>query len=314
MTGIPDRPAARIVVVCGPTASGKSELAAAMAEALGGEVIGADSRQVYRHLEIGTAKPSAELRRRVAHHLLDVVDPDQRFDAADWRDLADAAIRNISERGRHAIVCGGTGLYLRSLLRGLVEGPSASAALRSSLEAEERERSGSLHRRLAVVDPAAAQRIHPNDRVRVIRALEVYELTGEALSVRHGRHALGENRYDALVLEVQRPVAELEVRIKERAHAMVDSGLVEEVRRLGQRFDLEAKAFTAIGYREARECVLGRMAHADVAPAVARSTQAYAKRQRTWLRGQMETIAVLPNDLERALEMGRAFLRPVATK
>ena len=285
-------PSARIIVICGPTAAGKTELAARLAERLGGEVIGADSRQVYRYMDIGTAKPAAELRARIPHHLLDVVDPDQSFDVAHWRALALAAITETHGRRQVAIVCGGTGLYLRSLLQGLFNGPPADAALRERLAAEEQVAPGSLHRRLLEVDPESGARIHPNDVLRTVRALEVGELTGAPLSAWHARHRLAERDFEALVLEVAVAKDELQRRIDERAARMVTEGLLDEVRALGERFDLDAKAFSAIGYREARDCLRGRLAERDLAAAVARATRAYAKRQLVWLRGQMSTLAI----------------------
>jgi len=298
----------RILVVCGPTASGKTGLAIELAIQLDAEIIGADSRQVYRHMDVGTAKPSAEEQRRVRHHLIDVVEPDQPFDVADWRGLAHAALADITARGHVAIVCGGTGLYLRSLLKGLFAGPPADATLRRSLEAEEARKKGVLHERLSAVDPASAARIHPNDVLRLVRALEVYERSGEPLSAWHERHRLAEQPFEALVLEVVRPAQELRARIDARALAMVEAGIVEEVRRLGETYDLDTKAFSAIGYREAIDCLRGRLTVEDLSPAIARATRAYAKRQRVWLRGQMSTEPVYPQDVEEVLAKARHFL------
>lgn len=299
---------ARVVVVCGPTASGKTGLAVELAVRIGGEILGADSRQVYRYMDVGTAKPTPEERQRARHHLVDIVDPDEPFDVADWRARALDALADIRARGRVAIVCGGTGLYLRSLLRGLFAGPPADEALRRSLAAQEVRAPGSLHARLVEVDPASAARIHPNDTVRVIRALEVYEGSGEPLSAWHERHRLSEQPFDALVIEVVRPREELAERIAARARTMVEDGIVEEVRRLGERFDLESKAFSAIGYREARDCLGGRLSREQLAAAIERATRAYAKRQGVWLRGQMSTVPVEADDVESALGRTREFL------
>jgi tRNA dimethylallyltransferase len=298
----------RVVVVCGPTASGKSDLAVELALGLGGEIVGADSRQVYRYMDVGTAKPSAQARRRVRHHLVDVVDPDKPFDVSDWRSLALVALEEIEERGRVSIVCGGTGLYLRSLLRGLFAGPPADLALRRALVAEESQPSGALHARLANIDPVSAARIHPNDTLRVVRALEVHQLSGEPLSAWHERHRLAEEPFDALVLEVVRPAAQLRARIEARAQAMAEAGILEETRRLGASYDLGSKAFSAIGYREAKDCLCGRLAEADLGASIARATRAYAKRQKVWLRGQMTTIQVGADDVAAALALAERFL------
>ena len=162
------------VAIVGPTAAGKSALALALAEAIGGEIVSADSRQIYRHLDIGTAKPSAAVRARVPHHLLDVAAPDEPFDAARYRRLALEQVCAIHARGRPVVICGGTGLYVRALLRGLFQGPAAAPALRRELRAlEESGGPGTLHCRLAALDPATAARLHARDLVRVVRALEV---------------------------------------------------------------------------------------------------------------------------------------------
>jgi len=297
-----------VLVVCGPTAVGKTELAAELAERFGGEVVGADSRQVYRGMDVATAKPSSELRARIPHHLVDIVDPDESFDVATWRRAALDALADIASRDRVAIVCGGTGLYLRSLLFGLFDGPPADAALRERLTDEERKRPGTLHSRLAEVDPSSALKIHPNDLVRIVRALEVFETTGDTLAAWHARHGLAERPFDALVLEVTLPREDLRRRIDVRATAMVAAGLLDETRALGRRYDLDLKAFSAIGYREARACLRGDLAEDALAGAVARATRAYAKRQRVWLRGQMSTVAVPSGDLVLALRGAGEFL------
>lgn len=303
-----------VVVVCGATATGKSDLAVAIAESLGGEVVGADSRQVYRYLDAGTAKPSAALRSRVRHHVIDVVDPDEDFDVSAWRRLATDAIEKISARGSIPVVCGGTGLYLRSLLRGLFAGPAADSSLRAALVAEEEAQPGILHERLCRFDPAAARRIHANDRIRVVRALEVLALTGRPLSEWHDEHALGDRHVNALVLEAVRGTDELRDRIGQRSREMVGAGLVEEVETLSRRFDLDTKPFSAIGYREARACLRGALPAAELPEAIAASTRAYAKRQRVWLRGQMDAKPVEPDDAETAIALCREFLRAVATR
>jgi tRNA dimethylallyltransferase len=248
-------------------------------------------------MDVATSKPSAELRGRIPHHLIDIVDPDQPFDVADWRHRALDSLADIASRGRVAIVCGGTGLYLRSLLFGLFDGPPADAALRERLAGEERKRAGTLHSRLAEVDSASAARIHANDLVRLVRALEVFETTGDTLTAWHARHGLAERPFDTLVLEVTLPREDLHRRIDARAKSMVAAGLLDEVRALGRRYDLDLKAFSAIGYREARACLRGDLAEDALASAVARATRAYAKRQRVWLRGQMSTVPVPTGDL-----------------
>lgn len=298
----------RVLVVAGATACGKSELAVVLAEAVGAEIVGADSRQVYRYMDVGTAKPPAELRARVRHHLIDVVDPDADYDVAAWRRDALSALADIHARGCAAIVCGGTGLYLRSLEHGLFAGPQADPALRRRLELEEAQAPGILHARLARVDPPSAARIHANDRVRLTRALEVFEATGRPLSVWLAEHGLSERPFVTLTLEVEVSREQLRERIEARSRAMVEAGLVEELASLYARgYGPSTRAFQAIGYREAGLCLAGALPRPGLAEAIGRATNQYAKRQRTWLRGQADTVKVVRGDAQEALRLARKF-------
>ena len=298
----------RVLVVAGATASGKSELAVEIAEAIGGEIVGADSRQVFRYMDVGTAKPSHEQRSRVPHHVVDVVDPDQNYDVAAWRSAAMTALADIHARGRSALVCGGTGLYLRSLTRGLFAGPPADAELRARLESEEAEHPGVLHARLRELDPASARRIHANDALRLVRALEVHATTGRPLSAWLGEHGLSEKPFDTLTLEINVDRESLRERIAARSRAMVEEGIIEELSSLHARgFPSSARAFDAIGYRQAEQCLAGNLARDNLAEAIHVATVQYAKRQRTWLRGQAETVKVAPGDAASALRLARAF-------
>jgi len=309
----PDRPLpAGVIVISGPTAAGKTDLAAALARALDAEIVGADSRQVYRHMDAGTAKPSADLRAEIPHHLVDIVEPDAVFDVARWRALALEALRDIEARGRRAIVCGGTGLYVRSLTRGLFRGPAGDARLRARLENEEALAAGALHARLAAVDPESAERIHPNDKVRTIRALEVLELTGRPISAWHREHALAERPFATLVFGIAIDREELARRIEARSRAIVAAGIVQELAQLRLRFPPDLPAFDAIGYREAAACLEGVLPVEDLAPAIARSTRAYAKRQLVWDRGQSTAIPVGAADPRTAIEKAVRFLESVA--
>src|SRR5438874_283585 len=222
----------RLVCIVGPTASGKSALALDLAERLGAEIVSADSRQIYRDLDIGTAKPTAAERARIRHHCLDLVAPDEAFDAARFRDAARAAIADIARRGHAALVVGGTGLYVRALLRGLCPAPPRAPALRATLAQED---APALHRRLGVLDPVAAARIAPTDARRIVRALEVALVSGVPLSRWQAEHRLAEPAYDALVIGLARPTAELDARIAARARAMLEAGFLDEVRALGRR-------------------------------------------------------------------------------
>src|SRR5207248_1746729 len=193
----------RVVVICGPTASGKTALAVELAEKLGGEIVSADSQQCYRGLDAATAKPTREERARAPHHLVDVAEPEEQLDAAAFVRMADAAIADLSRRGKAVVVAGGTGLWVRALLRGLLPAPGRSAEFRAALRRDEEALGlAALHERLARVDPAAARAIRPSDRVRIERALEVHALTGRRLSQMQEDHGFAEERYAALVLHL----------------------------------------------------------------------------------------------------------------
>jgi tRNA dimethylallyltransferase len=278
----------RLIAVAGPTASGKSALALRLAAARGGEIVSCDSLQVYRGLDIGSAKPTRAERDAVPHHLLDVVDPDQDFSAADYARRARAAVADIAARGRTPIVAGGTGLYLRALLHGLFEGPARDEPLRRRLEAiADRRGDARLHGMLARVDPEAAARIEPRDRVRVVRALEVYRATGRPIGEhqRAGSGALAGFDTRVLVLDPGRDA--LRPRVEARADAMLAAGLVEETRALLARYP-GARPLDAIGYRQAAAVVRGESDEAKARRDMVVETMRYAKRQRTWFRHQQD--------------------------
>ena len=278
---------ARVLAIVGPTASGKSALALRVAAEHGGEIVSCDSLQVYRGLDIGSAKPTAPERRAVRHHLLDVVSPDEEFSAADYARLARAAIDDVLGRGRLPIVAGGTGLYLRGLRRGLFAGPARDALLRARLEAIARGRGdASLHRMLARVDPEAARRIEPRDRVRVVRALEVYHASGRTLTAHHLADAPSGDDRRWLVVGLDPPRESLRAAVEERTRAMVEAGLVAEVRALLERFPGDPRPLRAIGYRQAAEVVRGALTVEQAQRDIVKETMQYAKRQRTWFRHQ----------------------------
>ncbi|HEY2386678.1 MAG TPA: tRNA (adenosine(37)-N6)-dimethylallyltransferase MiaA [Candidatus Binatia bacterium] len=301
----------RVLALVGPTASGKTEVALALAERLGAEIVGADSRQVYRYLDIGTAKPSAAERARVGHHMVDVAEPDEIFDAARFRRAALAAIDDIASRGRPVIVCGGTGLYLRALLRGLFPAPPRAPELRARLHALEEREPGALHRRLARVDPDAAARLHPNDLLRVVRALEVEALTGRPISAWQGEHRFPGGELDALVLGCHRPADELAARIEARCDAMLAAGLLDEIAALWARgFGAELPSMQSVGYREMGAHLSAQRAAgaADLAAArgaFVRATRRLAKRQRTWF-GAERAIEWFHPEQERDALVARA--------
>lgn len=278
----------RLVAVVGPTASGKSALALRVAQEHGGEIVSCDSLQVYRGLDIGSAKASPEERALVPHHLLDVAEPDQGFSAADYARLASAVIREITARGRLPVLAGGTGLYLRALLSGLFEGPSRDEALRARLERmAERFGDARLHRLLLRVDPPAASRLAARDRVRVVRALEVYLASGRPISEHHrARPDAPLSGYRVLRVGLDPGREALRARIEARADAMLRAGLVEETRALLARYPDVPRPLQAIGYREAARVARGESGVAEARRDMVAATMRYAKRQRTWFRHQ----------------------------
>jgi tRNA dimethylallyltransferase len=253
-------------------------------------------------MDIGTAKPSVEERRRVPHHLFDVVTPDVRFDASRYRDLARAAVADVAARGRLPIVVGGTGLYIRALAGGLFRGPAASPRLRRALEAIEASAPGALHRWCRRLDPAIAARVHEHDRVRLVRALEVALVSGRSISSQQQAHAFAERFGTMRYLVLDPGVAPLAERIRSRTTALFERGLVEEVRALHERgYGPELPALRSIGYLEAGRVVRGECSVAQATVDVVRSTTRFAKRQRTWFRAEREAIWVRPDERDRAL-------------
>ncbi len=285
----PSRPASPppLLLVVGPTAAGKSALATALCERLGGEVVSADSVQVYRGFDIGSAKPSREERARLPHHLLDVRDPDDPLHAGDFARLADEAIARITARGRLPVVVGGTGLWIRALLRGLVPLPPPDPGLRARLAAEADRLGGeAMHRRLARIDPLAAARIHPKDRVRLLRALEVFEQTGRPLGELQREHAMGAPRYPHRVLYVDLPRETLDARIARRIDGFLAAGWLEETRQLLHRWGPRVRPMHSVGYRQMAEHVRGETPLETARERAIVATRRYARRQRTWWRGE----------------------------
>ncbi len=297
-----------MIVLAGPTASGKTDLSVALAEIIGAEIVSADSRQVYRRLDAGTAKPSASLRARARHWMIDCADPSEAFDAARWAKEASAATRDIRARGKIPLVCGGTGLYLRALLDGLSPLPPRDETLRARLTAEADSLGrNTLHARLAAADPEAAAGIAPANLQRVLRALEVLELTGKPISTswREGRNG-GIRASLTLRLELPPPLSR--ERIEARAREMWPNMLAEVRALVPSAYRGDEPGFTSLGYREALACARGETTSADGLAELIRATAAYAKRQRTWFKHQLdaETLdaaAGAPTLLRRALEL-----------
>lgn len=276
-----------LLVLVGPTAAGKSALAMQLARLERGELVSADSVQVYRGVDIGSAKPSAAEQAEIPHHGIDLVDPGADFDAHAWARHADAAIEAIRSRGAHPIVVGGTGLYVRALLHGLSRVPPISEAVRAEVRRALDERGApALHEALAQVDPAAAARIEPTDPQRIGRALEVYRETGRTLSSFQAEHGFREQRHRALVIGLWPPREVLYGRIEARVHRMIAAGWVEEVRQLLAAGVPEGcAALSALGYREVVAHLRGEISAERLPEAIALGHRRYARRQLTWFRG-----------------------------
>jgi tRNA dimethylallyltransferase len=301
----------RLVVIVGPTGAGKTHLAMHLAERAGGEVVSADSQQVYAGMDIGTGKVTAAERARVPHHVVDVVRPDEDMTAQRFVELADRAIADAWVRGKHVIVCGGTGLYVRALLLGLFAGPPASPELRAELAERARVHgTPSLHAELAQVDATAAARIERNDAKRIIRALEVFLVTGEPLSAHQAKHdhRSAPPRYAARLVGVAPARDALYQAIDRRVDAMIVAGLEREVAELRTRgYRPPLRSQQAIGYAELHGAADGRVERARAIELIKRNSRHYARRQLSWYRAD-EAIAWHPDpaavdlaDLERYL-------------
>ncbi|HBF42480.1 MAG TPA: tRNA (adenosine(37)-N6)-dimethylallyltransferase MiaA [Desulfobacteraceae bacterium] len=300
----------KAVVIAGPTASGKTSLSVDLALALEGEIINADSMQVYRGMDIGTAKPSIQERGNIHHHLLDIVDPDEEFNAATYRNMALPIVDDINRRGKVCFIVGGSGLYIKGLMEGLFECPPVNMKLRESLRREcEMLGSARLHYRLSIIDPECACKIHPNDKVRITRALEIVHLTNRCPSELSRVHGFGDKKINALkfCLEVDRE--ELYNNINVRSVAMVEGGLAEETEILLKKgYSPDLKPMRAIGYRHMVKYLKGDWSYKEAINNIQIDTRRYAKRQLTWFSGDSGFTWIAPENIDFALRSIRVFV------
>ncbi len=276
-----------MVALIGPTAIGKTDLSLRLAQELNGEIIGVDSVQVYKRLDIGSAKPTREERSQVVHHLIDEIEPDEPFDAADFVRRARGLIKNMVKRGKVPLLVGGTGLYLKALLEGLAPCPGGDPLVRERLDSIRKEYGlERLYHMLADVDPETAGRIHPNDKARIIRALEVFEITGKPISAWHKKtYVDGGQVIPCIKVGLVRPRKELYDRIEKRVDQMMKEGFLEEVRSiLESGFSPELKPLQSLGYRHMILHLSGKCSIEEAVRLLKRDTRRYAKRQLTWFR------------------------------
>ena len=291
----------KIIAVAGPTASGKSALALELCKRLGGELVSLDSMQIYKGLDIGTAKPTKAEQAEVRHHMIDICDPREKFSAADFAERAHGVIADIRSRGKRVLLCGGTGLYLDTVLGRLDFGEiESNEKLRRDLIAfAEKNGADALYERLVKIDPQAAEKIHKNNVRRVARAIEIYELTGKT-KTEHDREAISDSPYDSLIIGLDYNDREvLYSRINRRVDLMIDAGLETEVRSLLSEGSLSADstAGQAIGYKEMLGYVAGEYTLEDAIEKIKLGTRRYAKRQLTWLRRNPEINWLYPDRL-----------------
>ncbi|MBF0117811.1 MAG: tRNA (adenosine(37)-N6)-dimethylallyltransferase MiaA [Desulfobacterales bacterium] len=286
----------KIIVICGPTATGKTKIAIELAKSFGGEIINADSMQVYRHMDIGTAKPSIEEQNQIKHHLIDIVNPDEQFDAAKFASLSSSIIFDLNQKGIIPFVVGGTGLYIKSLIYGIFKQDQIIPDIRERLR-QEIFMFGApyLHNKLNMCDPESAKKIHPNDSVRILRAMETFESTGKKISEYHINHGFRETRFEALKIGLFIERTNLYERINNRVERMIEMGFLNEVEKLlNMGYSENLKPMQSIGYKHLTDYLKGRISFDEAVITLKRDTRRYAKRQLTWFNADPDIIWVNP--------------------
>ena len=300
----------KVIVICGPTGIGKTWVGIRLAEKLGGEIISADSMQIYRYMDIGTAKPTADEQSRIFHHMIDIADPDEDFDAVRFAEIARDRVMQLHHRGVMPVVVGGTGLYIKALLQGLFQSNPVDPKIRERLMQEAAENgSSSLHDRLKQVDPATADRLHPNDAYRIVRALETIETTGRSISEHHQDHGFADEPFDALKIGLQMDREKLYDRIDQRVDLMIEVGLLDEVKKLlGLGYSADLKSMQSIGYRHMAAFIEGELPWDECVRTLKRDTRRFAKRQFTWFGGDQEIQWYRPDQLNEIMRLVGWFL------
>ncbi len=290
----------KIVIIAGPTASGKTEISIKLAEKFGGEIVSADSVQIYRHMDIGSAKPSSAERARALHHMIDIRDPDENFSAGDYVREARRCVEDILSRGLLPIIVGGTGLYIKCLIGGMIEASETERRIRAKLLDQEKYKEGALFQKLVEIDPEAARSIPEKNVYRILRALEIFESTGRKMSSLQKEHSFKDRPYHYIFFGLTLPRSRLYEQIDQRVDNMIKSGLVEEVARLHKYgYSAELKSMRALGYRHIGLALAGVIGLDEAVKLMKRDTRRYAKRQLTWFRSEPDIVWCDPDEIDR---------------
>ena len=298
----------KVLVILGPTAIGKTKVSLEVADILKGEIISADSRQIYRYLDIGTAKPTEEEQKKAVFHLIDIVEPDKKFSASDYAKEAKRIIREVIKRKKTPIVVGGSGLYLRALFKGFFKGPKADQTIRERLKQEsDRFGKGFLYNRLKEKDPESASRIHPHDEIRIVRALEVCELTGKTITELQKKGEYEPEEFEFVKIGLKLDRKELYNRINRRVDQMIEDGLLDEAKQIKEMGFSEALILKTLGYREIFSYLEGKLSLAKAIQLLKRNTRRYAKRQLTWFKKEKDVVCLDADERDLALSIAEEF-------
>ena len=295
----------KVIVICGPTASGKTALSIELAKKINGEIISCDSMQIYKYMDIGTAKPTLEEQKEVKHHLIDFVEPNQRYSVAEYKKDAEKSIEEILSKGKTPIIVGGTGLYVDSLIYG-IEYPEIELdeEYRKQLEKEIKEKGlESLYNKAKEIDSKAMEKISPNDKKRIMRVLEIYIATGKTKTEQEIESRTHEVKYDYKVFAIKMDREKLYERINKRVDLMVKKGLIEEVQNILKKYDKFPTAMQGLGYKEVVEYLDGKTTKEEMIDKIKMQTRRYAKRQITWFKKNKQTVWIENNELSKILEV-----------
>ena len=299
----------KVIVICGPTGVGKTAVGIQLAEKFDGEIISADSMQIYRYMDIGTAKPTADEQSRISHHMVDIVDPDEDFDAVRFAKIAREKVMQLYQRGVTPLVVGGTGLYIKALLQGLFQSDPVDPEIRERLKKEAAEfGSSALYDRLKQIDPDTADRLHPNDSYRITRALETIESTGRSISEHQQAHEFTDEPFNTLKIGLQMDRQKLYERIDKRVDMMIEEGLVDEVKKLlAMSYSADLKSMQSIGYRHMVEFLAERLPWDECVRTLKRDTRRFAKRQFTWFGADQQIQWYEPDQLNEIVRLVEGF-------